>query len=364
MTDEAPLSQNAIYIARPVIEVDNQINDMVQNLLVSMDLAETDEGMSSLELIFFNSATVEGRGNDLAFEYGDNTLLSLGKSVKVWVGDQNDPQEVFQGKITALEMQMGEGAQPKLMALAEDGLQKARLTRRTRLYDAGTVADIVRAIGSDLGMQVDVSGMEQNIDEQMQLNESDLAFLRRLLDRFDGELNVVGEVLTVAPRAEIRRSEVTLEMGSQLQRIRIMADLAHQVSTITFAGFDVAAGEQINVASDDSVDLGPGQGRTGAEILQESFGRRSEHLAHVGAGDDIEAQALVNAGFSKRVRKFVTAEGVTVGNPAVRVGTHLRLTGVGPRFENTYFVTTARHQYDLNNGYRTIFHAECAFLGV
>jgi phage protein D len=364
MTNEAALSLADIYIARPIIEVDDQTNDMVQSLLMSMDLSESDQGMSALELRFFNSATVEGRGNDLAFEYPDNALLSLGKSIRVWTGDNNDPTEIFKGTITALEMQMDSSDEPKLMVLAEDALQKARLTRHTRLHAAGSLDAMIRSVASDLGLQADITGMDQDVDDQLQFNESDLAFLRRLIDRYDGDLQMVDDVLTVAPRSEIRRNAVTLEMNSQLQRIRIMADLAHQVSKISFAGWDVAAGEEISAESDNAVDYGPGRGRTGAEFLDTALGERSEHLAHAGARDDIEAQALVNARFSQRARKFVCAEGVAEGNPAIRVGTHLTLVGVGPRFENTYFVTQVRHHYDLAGGYKTTFHAECAYLGV
>nr|WP_319491948.1 contractile injection system protein, VgrG/Pvc8 family [uncultured Desulfobacter sp.] len=363
MTEETPISQRDIYIARPVIEVDGVVNDMVQNLLISMDLTETDQGMAAMELNFFNSATVEGRGNDLAFEYGDNDSLSLGKAIRVLGGDNNDPVELFRGTVTALEMQIGGGSEPQLMVLAEDHLQTARMTRRTRLFEADSLRSIIESVASDLGVQTDITGMDQQLDAQLQLNESDLAFLRRLIDRHDGELWMAEDVLTVAPRSEIRRSEVSLEMDSQLERIRIMADLAHQVSTVTFTGWDVGAGEQINVESDASVDYGPGRGTTGAQFLSDSLGERSEHLSRAGAGDDIEAQALVNAEFSQRARKFVCAEGLTQGNPAIRVGTHLTLAGVGPRFENTYFVTRVRHHFNLEQGYKTTFHAECAYLG-
>ena len=363
MTNEAALTRSDIYIARPIIEVDDQTNDMVQRLLMSMDLSESDQGLSALELRFFNSATVEGRGNDLAFEHTDNTLLSLGKPIRVWAGDHSDPTEIFNGTITGLEMHMESSDEPKLMVLAEDALQKARMTRRTRLFEAGTLASLIRSVASDLGFQADVTGMDQALDDQLQFNESDLAFLRRLIDRYDGDIQMVGDVLTVVPRSEARPNEVTLEMNSQLQQIRIMADLAHQVSKITFAGWDVSAGEAINVENDGSVDYGPGQGRTGPELLTEAFGERSEHLPHTGARDDVEAQALVNASFSQKIRKFVCAEGVAEGNPAIRVGTHLTLMGIGPRFENTYVVTQVRHRYDLQSGYKTAFHAECGHLG-
>ena len=41
----------------------------------------------------------------------------------------------------------------------------------------------------------------------------------------------------------------------------------------------------------------------------------------------------------------------------------MRLTGLDARFDNTYYVVRASHLYDLKQGFRTEFSAECAYLG-
>lgn len=363
MSAETALSLNDIYISSPIVEVDGQINDMVQSLLIGMDMTESEHGLTAMELRFFNTATIEGHGNDFAFEYGNNDLLSFGKSVTVWSGDHDDPEEIFRGVISGLELVMEETKEPQLLVLAEDSLQRARMNRHARLHNAGTVQSIIQAMITELGLNADISGMDQQVDAQMQLNETDLAFIRRLLSRFDGDLQIVGDVLRVAPRRDIRRSEMTLEYGSQLLSVRVLADLAHQTEKTTFAGWDVATGREIGTENNGGADLGPGSGSTGARLLADSFAGRKEHLSHVNVFNEAEAQALVNAGYSQRARKFVCAEGVAVGNPGIRVGSHLALQGLGPRFENTYYVTKVRHHYDLQQGYRTIFQAECAYFG-
>ena len=148
-----------------------------------------------------------------------------------------------------------------------------------------------------------------------------------------------------------------------MRSVRILADLAHQVNGVTFSGWEVAAGQKIRVETDASADLGPGQGATGAQLMTSAFGERKEHLQHVSVQNQVEAQACVNAAYSQRARKFVCAEGLAVGNPNIRVGSHVALIGVGPRFENTYYVTRTRHHYDTVAGYQTTFKAECAFFG-
>jgi phage protein D len=54
---------------------------------------------------------------------------------------------------------------------------------------------------------------------------------------------------------------------------------------------------------------------------------------------------------------------VTEGNAQLRVGAHCRITGVDHRFENTYYVVHVCHRYDVQDGYRSEFRAECAYLG-
>ena len=56
-------------------------------------------------------------------------------------------------------------------------------------------------------------------------------------------------------------------------------------------------------------------------------------------------------------------EGLSEGNPAIRVGTTVSVTGLSPQFDNRYFVCAASHLFDLSSGYRTEFSGECAFLG-
>ena len=363
MTTEAELTTNDIYVSYPLVEIDGEYNDMVQSLLAGMDMTESEQGLSAMELKFFNSATVENSGNSFAFEFSDNTLLSMGKPVKVMTGDHNDPQEIFQGVISGLEMVIEENQQPVLNVLVEDVLQKTRLTRHTRLHNAGSLGSIVQAVATDLGLQVNSVGLDQQVDDQLQFNESDLAFLRRLLKRYDAELQIVGTELQVSSRSEIRRNEIRLELNSQLRSVRILADLAHQVNGITFSGWDAAGGQEIRVESDASADLGPGQGTTGAQLMSSAFGERKEHLQHVSTQNQDEAQDCVNSAYSQRARKFVCAEGLAIGNPNIRVGSHVTLIGVGPRFENTYYVTRTRHHYSTARGYQTTFKAECAFLG-
>jgi phage protein D len=357
---ESPLSPLALYTARPTVRINGAEQERVTGLLVGMEMTEHEDGLSTLELRWDNIASSGSGDPDFAFE--DEASFKLGDTVTVYSGEESAPTEIFRGLISALEAEFSEAGSPRLLALAEDTLQKARIKRRTRTFDNQTLADIANTIASDLGLTPQVSGFTQAIGTQVQLNESDLAFLRRLLARYDGDVQVVGTELHVSRRRDVRRGTVELALRSQLRRVTVLADLAHQVNEVTVTGWDPARGQRINSRS-TGFQQGPGSGRWGSALLSSAIGRRTHQIAHLAVNTDDEARALADAAFDERQRRFVTAHGTAEGNPAIRAGTHLRLTGLSPRFSNTYYVTHCCHRFDSERGYETDFTAESAFLG-
>lgn len=357
---ESPLSSQALYAARPTVRVNDAAQERITGLLQALDMVEHEDGLSTLELKCGNWCSVPTGSAGFAFE--DEAALKLGDVLTVYAGEAAAPQEIFRGKVTALEAEFPEDGPPTLTALAEDALQTARCARRTKTYEDQTLADIAREIAGNLGLTPQITALTQPCGTQVQYNESDLAFLRRLLVRYDADVQVVGTELHVSPRGQVRRGTVTLQRGGQLRRATVLADLAHQVNEITVAGWDAKAGQRIRTSS-AGAQAGPGTGRTGASLLETAILRRSHHLSHLQLRDATEATAVADAACDERARRFVTLEGTAEGNPAVRVGTHVAIEGLGPRFSNTYYVVRCRHRYDLERGYETDFTAECGFLG-
>ena len=131
---------------------------------------------------------------------------------------------------------------------------------------------------------------------------------------------------------------------------------------MTAGGWNAREGRRVS-GSSSGRNLGPGQGRRGAELLRQALGERVEHLQGLSATTDAEAQALADTAFDARARRFVRVEATAEGNPTLRVGAHVTLKGLGRRYDNTYYITRACHRYDTVRGYETDFEAECAFLG-
>jgi uncharacterized protein len=357
---ERPLSSRALYAARPTIRINGAARDRIDGLLTGMELFEQEDGLSRLELRLTNVASNPASEADFAFENEND--FHLGDSITVYGGEETGPTELFRGTISGLEADFPEEESPAIVILAEDSLQQARLKRRTRTHESVTLADLARRVAGDLALTPRIHGFTQHIGTQVQLNESDLAFLRRLLARYDGDVQVIGNELHVFPRGEMRRSAVELAFKHQLRRVTLLADLAHQVSQVSVTGWDAARGQRIQSTS-TGAQIGPGHGRVGADLLDTALGRRNHQISHLAVADEAEARALAEAAFDERRRRFVTLRGTAEGNPELRVGIHVSLTGLSPRFSNTYYVTWCCHRFDLERGYETDFRAESAFLG-
>lgn len=362
---ERPLSAQPVRSARPTIRVGDREQALVSELALSMRMTESEGGMSRLELRLSQVASERGGGARTGV-FEDEAVLRLGVALTIYAGEEDRPQEIFRGRVTGLEATFSEGP-PELVVLAEDALARARMNRTTTIHRDASIASIARSVAQRAGLRPLVSGFDETIGSQVQLNESDLAFLRRLLCNYDGDMQVVGDELHVLPRSQVRRDEVTLALHSQLSWARVTADLNHQTTSVSTSGWDSTQGRRVQFTSTGRA-IGPGRGRTGAEILRQTLGPRTEHVGHVPVVDDRDASSLAHAAFDQRARRLVVIEGTAEGNPSLRVGAHVKIKDLSSRFDNTYYITHACHRYDvksgeMSGGYFTDFEGECAYLG-
>jgi phage protein D len=359
---ETAISTDPRYPSRPTVRLDDQENEAVSARISTFRVTEQAGGLSSLELHLQNFADGARDRGDPEFFFEDEADVRLGTRISLYSGDENHPREIFRGVVSGLEVDFSEGTAAEVVVMAEDALQRARLARRTKVWDELRLSALAEEVAQGAGLTPRITGFSEAVGTHVQLNESDLAFLRRLLDRYDGDLQIVANDLQVSPRRDVDRGTVELALGRQLRRARFVVDLAHQVSEVTTSGWDPDRGQRVSATS-QGANLGPGEGRSGATLLEEALARRSEHVGHPTVKTDAEARALADAAFDRRARRFVVLEGTAEGNPLIRVGTKLRVTSTPRRFANTYYVVHASHRYDSERGYETDFEAECAYLG-
>jgi uncharacterized protein len=356
------LADPFLYTASPTIEVGGMSYPLIAQNLERMRVAEALGGLSSLELVLTDGVT--RADGTMAHAAGAGSPLELGAGIRVFAGAAEVRAfEIFDGQITAIEGELRAEGAATFTVLAEDRLFPARRKRRTRLFDDSPLSDVLDAIASDYGLTAEVrDGVDTTARDWMQLDETDLAFLRRILLLCDADLQIVGDKLQVGRVGKDRRSLVALAAGSTLKQVRITADIAEQVSEIRLASFDPGAGEPAD-ATAQAAGFGPGTGKTGADLLGEKFSAVTMHSGRSGPITDTEADTLAQYEADRRARAFVTARGTAQGNGELRVGSWIELSGVNAQFANQYSVVRAVHRFDRRDGYQTDFEAQCAYLG-
>jgi len=185
-----------------------------------------------------------------------------------------------------------------------------------------------------------------------QLNETDLSFITRLGEQYNLSVRIFDRTLKVRPRKGAGAA-INLTPGRNLHSYRARADLAEQQSTLTVTGWDVGYKERIRQETTDALiqtELNGGDGA--ASLLRNVFDENKEHLFYEQI-DDEQALALSQAAFLGRARRFVTGSGLTEGNPKLRAGCNVKITGLGEMFNGRCAISHVSHRFDSSAGYTT-----------
>ena len=359
------LATPLFYASRPEIRVGGQSQPELERDLRLLCMDEDIEGMKRLQFTLMAVGPRE-REQVEQLNWLDGQVIDFGSEVSVMVGPDGNRVEIFNGKVSCLELALHQGRVPELTCQAEDKLMELRLTRRFKTYEDVSDADLVQSIASEHGLMAEVSADGPNYDLVQQWNQSDLAFLRERARRLAADLWIENGSLHLCTRDQRQGSQITLIQGNNLIEARLAADLAHQRSSVHVGGYDDGGKDQIDEEASGDVVAAEAQGHShGVDVLERSLGsgRDSYQVRDVPLQGE-QANSLARAAMLTRARRFVTVSGVADGTANMTVGSLLRLERVGPMFEGDgYYVTRVSHRFDLTHGYRTHFEAERAWIG-
>jgi uncharacterized protein len=352
-----PLDSTGLSSSRPTIFIDGQEDTSLVGGLTYLLIVEKTDGLYRCEAKFGNWGT---KNDSTDFLYFDRKILDFGKEFQIKLAQD----EIFKGKITALEADFPEGKPPEITVLAEDALQNLRMTRRTRSFENMSDEDIFRKIAGEHGLTANINASGATHKSVAQVNQSDLAFMRERARTVDAEIWVKDKNLNVKTRANRGKDKVSLKYKGNLREFKVIADLANQRTSVLASGWDVSAKSEIKKEATDSILSSElGSDTSGVSILKEKFGVRKELLAHGVPSGSQEAQSLAESFLKRAARQFVVGRGVTEPNAKVHVGAIVELDGLGKLFNGKYYVAEIAHIFDSKKGMRTEFRAERLGIG-
>lgn len=354
------MTETLFSTTAPVFKVDGDVKHELARDLLRLDVEETTEGLKTCVAHFVGIGPSSGSSEEE--QYLDGQVVDFGKALEVSIGPTGNERVIFKGAISALEAARTEGRPLEVVVFAEDKLMKLRMTRGTKTYEQVSDADIASSIASKHGLTPDTAADGPTYDTVVQLNQSDLAFLRARASQIQAEVWCDGDTLYFKTRGNRNATSVSLVQGNELLTVSARADLAHQRTKVVVTGYD--ASQRATIEQEAEVGVVQAEtsgGQAGPSVLDRAFGERVSNLVREVPLVDAEATAWAKGELLSRARGFVTVVGTTRGTPDMVVGTNITLDRVGTPFDGAgYYATRVRHTYDQHDGHRTHFEAERA----
>jgi phage protein D len=284
--------------------------------------------------------------------------LKVGQGLQIRLGNRERREEVFDGEVNAIEIEFDISGETRLLVTAYDRAHRLHRGRFTRAFTKMTDSDIVKKIAGELSFSTDVESTSEVHDYVLQNNQTNWEFLEERAARLGFELVVQKKKLFFKPPPSVEADDVSMTLHDQLLSFRARMTTSEQVSEVEVRGWDpLNKKEVVGRAKQPRLMPKIGERRTGADVASEAFHTEARIVvAHEPVYSQAQADKLAQAALDDVSNTFVTAEGVAMGNPLLRLGSKVRITAVGDRFSGTYVATEVRHVYE-QTGYQIEFKA-------
>jgi uncharacterized protein involved in type VI secretion and phage assembly len=239
---------------------------------------------------------------------------------------------------------------------AFDRLHRLSRGRFVRSFINVTDGDLVQQIAQSVGLEAQVDPTTQVHSYVLQANETNLAFLQRRCAALGYLLFIQGKTLyCTSPKTS--ESVCEIKWGENLREFRPRMTTIGQVNSVTVRGWDSEQKREIvGQARNGHGTAQIGDQRNGSDVAYAAFQQEAPYLVtdypvRTQATADLLAQAVAD----RHASRFIEAEGLCGGNPALMAGGMVQISAVGDRFSGIYFVTSTTHAHNVEEGYTTNF---------
>ena len=292
------------------------------------------------------------------FKIGAKVELSLQSS------DPGGPVPLLTGEVTALETEVGtDGVHTVVRGL--DRSHRLFRGRRVEAYRQVTAADIAKKVAQRAGLpagKVDSGGPV--LEHVAQDGLDDWSFLRRLADETGSEVAVVDGKLdfrkptaaATAPSgaAGSRQDPLVVEPGVNLLSLRATVTSADQVPEVQVRGWDPTTAKALVAASPAATRSAVVDGADPKKLAAQ-MGSPPWVEPVSKYGKQVQCEAAAKALADRLGGAFAELDGIVRGNPTMRAGTAVALTRLGAPFDGRYTLSSTRHEFSSETGYRTSF---------
>jgi phage protein D len=291
---------------------------------------------------------------DAKGENVDSHPLQLGKEIEIKTSALGGraTASIFKGQIAAVEPEFtAKGC--TIVARAYDHAHKLNRERKTRTFQQTSAADMVKKLATEAGLTPTTTPTTVVHEFFQQSNETDWDFAWRLALMHDYEVVVDDKKLNFRPANGSSGAPVALKWQEELLSFRPRMSGVQQPQTVNVRAWDPKG--KANVSG--SASSGQTSSKAGVERSKVShdLGGGTTAVTDRVAANSGEANAIAKSTLNRLADAFYEADGTALGNPAIKAGGQVKISGVGQQFSGTFTVSSATHSYRGGSGYRTAF---------
>lgn len=300
----------------------------------------------SIKLNMVDYKNGKWQGIDLkAFKPGDKISVSIGL---------DEVKPVISGEITSLDLNLCEHSQLEIRGY--DLLHRLRMGTRNKVFTKKKDSEIASEIAREHGLTVEAEDTKTVYDYIFQNNVSNYEFLLKRAANLDYEIYVEDKKLYFVKSRAPKASELPeLKYRKDFDQLTLELRALTRGSTIEVRGWDVKEKKEIKVSAkkgDETTKMGGSE--SGFELSAKSLEESPVAVPVENLVDRSEAQSIATAQYNSLLREFITGEGKCWGNPLLRAGKTVKLSGIDERFSGSYYIVSTVHSIN-SEGYTTIF---------
>jgi phage protein D len=282
---------------------------------------------------------------------GLDDVFVLGKPVEISLGYEDKLVPVFQGYITSVTVEFSGDEPPGLLIRGMDMSYLMMKGSKSKSWSEKKYSDIVKDIAGTYGMKtkIDATATKYNTVSQNQID--DYHFIQYLAELVHYDFFVVGKTLYFRKPLTEMTPVVDLQYGSILYSLSIDMNIADQITEVTVRGWDNKELKVVEASATTVTKLGSNS-KTGKDILA-AQGSYKEHV-YTNIDSQEEAKTHAEAVLNKRSMKLISGQGECAGIPEIRAGRYLKLSGIGAKLSQPYYIVASTHVFN-ENGYVTRF---------
>ena len=300
---------------------------------------------------------------DANLQWINSDLLKVGSVIEINVlaasqgGGSGATAQIFKGEVTVLAPHFESGNAPTLVVRGYDRSHRLHRGKKSRSYLNMTDSAIAEKIAREANLIPQVTPTTAIYDYVFQDNQSDLEFLQNRAQGIGYQIYIEDQTLHFGQIERQRTAGPTLKWGENLVEFRPLLSTMNQVTEVSVRGWDpTTKSEIIGTANLGAIAPQVGISENGGQLAQDAFGitPRQVIVDHP-VSSQAEASSIAQAICDELSGEFISAEGISFGDPGLQAGCFVTIEGIGSRFSGRYFVTGATHIQN-KDGYLTLFN--------